>query len=452
MSAPPPIQPRQPGEPRALSFAQEGLWYLDQLIPNSSAYNVAYRARLTGPLDIPVFQKSIHSVVERHEPLRTVFVVSGGKPVPFPLKNSRAELQQADFRRIPVEQREAEASRFIQKEAARPFNLSRDSMFRPSLLRLAEEDFIFVHVAPHIVFEGGSVGVLYRDLAAFYNGGAPLALTVEYGDFALWQRRHLTGERLEPLAQFWRQQLNGAPIVDLPADFPRPPIYSAEGARHHFSMPPDLLNAANRFFRAAKTTAYRGLYAAFNVFLYCRLGQTDLCVSSPFAPLNPRCPGLQDLIGYFVNTVALRAQFSPTNTFRELLKIVDLVLWEAVTHSDLTFGKVVEAVQPPRDPSRPTLTQVNFRAPKQPHPSLQLNGILAGRAEYVDTGSAKFDLALEIESSTGEGCYFEYCTGLFREDTVLRMKRDYLDLLAALIAAPDMPLSELVAARGLRRW
>lgn len=434
-----------------LSFAQEGLWYLDQLTPNSSAYNVAYQSRLTGPLDITRFENSIHSVVERHAPLRTVFVLSGGKPAPFPLKKSRAVLRHIDLRSIPLVHREQEARRVIQEEAARPFNLARDSMFRTSLFQLEDEEFFFVHVAPHIVFEGGSVAVLYRDLAAFYNGVALPALTLEYGDFALWQRQHLTGERLEPLAQFWKQQLDGAPPVNLLTDFPRPPVYSTAGARHYFSMPSELLRAASLFFRGARTTAYRGLFAVFNVFLYCHLDRTDFCVSSPFAPLNPRWPELQNLIGYFVNTVALRTRFSATCTFRELLKMVDLVLWEAVTHSDLTFGKVVEAVQPPRDPSRPTLTQVNFRAPKRPHPALQLNEVRAGRADYVDTGSAKFDLALEIESSTGEGCYFEYCTALFREDTILRMKQDYFNLLGELLATPDMPLCKVVASQGLNR-
>lgn len=435
-----------------LSFAQEGLWYLDQLTPNSSAYNMAYRSRLTGPLDVARFESSIHAVVERHAPLRTVFVLSAGKPVAFPLKKSRAALRLVDLRSTPREKQPEEAQRLIQEEAARPFNLARDSLFRPSLFQLEDREFYFVHVAPHIVFEGGSVSVLYRDLAAFYNGAELPKLTVEYSEFALWQREHLTGERLDILTQFWKRQLDGAPVLSLPTDFPRPPLFSTDGARHYFSMPPDLLGAANRFFREAKTTAYRGLFSAFNVFLYCHLGLTDLCVSSPFAPLNPRWPGLPQLIGYFVNTVTLRTRFSGGCSFRELLKLVDLVLWEAVTHSDLTFGKVVEAVQPARDPSRPTLTQVNFRAPKQPHPALRLNGVEAGRAEYVDTGSAKFDLALEIESSTGEECYFEYGTALFGEETILRMKRDYFQLLGALIASPDTPLIELVTAQGLNRW
>jgi hypothetical protein len=324
-------------------------------------------------------------------------------------------------------------------------------MFRPYLIRTGDEDFIFLHLAPHIVFEGGSVGVLYRDISAFYNGEKLPELTVEYADFALWQRRHLTGEPQEALAAFLKQQLEDVPPVDLPTDFPRPAVHTMKGARYYFSLPPDLVRDANQFFRSAKSNAYRGLFASFNVFLYCYSGLTDLCVSSPFPPLNPRCPGLQNLIGYFVNTVALRTKFSAGSTVRELLKIIDLVMWEAVTHSDLTFGKVVESVRPSRDPSRPTLTQVNFRAPRQPQASLELAEIKAGRAEYVDTGSAKFDLALEVESSAGEETYFEYCTDLFHENTIQRMTEDYVTLLRAMISTPDIPLSDLVASHGLKR-
>ncbi len=433
-----------------LSFAQEGLWYLSQLNPASSAYNVAYKVRLKGPLDAAKLQEAIHMSVQRQESLRTVFVVANGRPVPFGLKKSRAELRQTDLRSLDAEAREARTSSLIGDEAARPFDLARDSMLRVSLFRLDDDQYILVHVAPHIVFEGGSVDVLYEEISSFYNGAGLPALTFNYADFAGWQRENLCGPGLEQLANFWKAQLRGAPPVDLPADFPRPAVHTLRGTRHYFTAPPDLLRQSGEFFRSVRTTAYRGLFAVFNVFLYCWSGLTDLCVGSPFAPLNPRCKELERVIGYFVNTVALRTQFTPQTTFRELLKIVDRVLWDSMTHSDLTFGKVVEAVQPPRDPSRTMLVQVNFRAPKQPNPKLTLNGIESGRAEYVDTQSAKFDLALEVESSTGEGSYFEYCTDLFREETILRMKESWQSLLKTLILSPDLPLSEVVQTAGVR--
>ena len=443
-----PIRHRDPGEPGALSFAQEGLWYLSQLNPASSAYNVAYRVRLDGELDVEKLQAAIHAVVRRQASLRTVFVAAKGRPLPFALKKSRADLRLCDLRRLAKAERETQASSLTREEAVRPFDLTRDSMLRVVLLRLEDYQHILVHVAPHIVFEGGSVDILYRELSAYYNGAELPELTFDFADFAVWQRENLRGPRLEKLSGFWKNQLNGAPPVDLPTDFPRPSVHTLHGARHYFSPPPDLLRASVEFFRSARTTAYRGLFAVFNVLVYSWTGLTDLCVGSPFAPVNPRCPDLEHVIGYFVNTVALRTQFKPQTTFRELLKIVDRVLWEAITNSDLTFGKVVEAVQPVRDPSRTTLVQVNFRAPKQPNPKLALNGIESGRAEYVDTQSAKFDLALEVESSTGEGSYFEYCTDLFREETIVRMKQSWQSLLEILILNPDRALCEVARMAG----
>lgn len=439
----PPIRHLGPGEPRVLSFAQEGLWYLSQLNPASSAYNVAYRVQLTGPLDTSKLQAAIHAAVQRQESLRTVFVVANGRPLPFPLKKSRAVLNQTDLRQFSAPDREGRASALVREEAARPFDLSRDSMLRVSLIRLDEDRYVFVHVAPHIVFEGGSVDVLYREISSLYNGAELPPLTFGFADFAAWQRENLSGPRLEELADFWKNQLSGAPAVDLPTDFPRPPVHTLLGSRHYFTAPPDLLRESEELFRSVDTTTYRGLLAVFNVFLYGWTGLTDLCVGSPFPPLNPVCPALKKITGYFVNTVALRTRFTPRTTFRELLKIVDEVLWEAITHSDLTFGKVVEAVQPPRDPSRTTLVQVNFRAPRQPNPKLALTEIASSHAEYVDTQSAKFDLALEVQTATGEGSYFEYCTDLFREETIVRMKNGWQDLLRTLVRSPDRPLSEI---------
>jgi non-ribosomal peptide synthetase component F len=178
----------------------------------------------------------------------------------------------------------------------------------------------------------------------------------------------------------------------------------------------------------------------FYVLLYCYTGMTDLSVGSPF---KPRCAGIDDLIGFFVNTVVLRARFSVDFTFEQLLTAVSQMVREAISHCDLTFDKVVDAVRPNRDPSRGPLFQVNFRAPKEPYPRLQLVGAEAERAHYIDNETAKFDLALEIDSSTGEACYFEYCTDLFSEPTVATAVSDYQSLLAALISAPGNALTSL---------
>lgn len=218
------------------------------------------------------------------------------------------------------------------------------------------------------------------------------------------------------------------------------------GKRYFWKMPGDLLLAANQFFRESGTTPYRGLIATFNVFLNAYSGATDISVGSPFAP---HCKGIEDVIGFFVNTVVIRADLAGAPTFREVMKRVDRVVRGAIEHSDLTFDKIVEAVRPVRDSSRTPLFQVNFRAPKEPYPILQLEGTSADRAQYIDNGTAKFDLALEIESSAGEACYFEYCTDLFKESTIAQMVEGFQSVLRGMIAQPDMPLSETDAVKEI---
>jgi hypothetical protein len=324
-------------------------------------------------------------------------------------------------------------------------------MFRCLLIRVKDKEWLFLHNSPHIVFDGGSFVVLYRELASFYNafvsGKAPQLpeLPFQFADFAAWQRRCLQGEYLNSLIEYWKPQLSGAPRVDMPLDFPRPAVHQFRGARRFFAMSPELVSATNTFARSEGTTPFRCFYAAFNLFLHCYTGLKDVCVGSPVGPLNPACRGVENLIGYFVNTLVLRTDLSRDPTFREVIRRAEGVVDGAMAHSDLPFIKVVEALQLPRDPSRPVLFQVNFRAVNQIFPSWQLEGIAAEPSEYVDNGTSKFDLALEIESSTGRTCYFEYRTDLFREETILQMEQDYQALLQGLIAQPGVPISKLAA-------
>ena len=445
---------RSSAAPRVLSIGQERLWYLAQLTPDSAAYNSPFLCRLSGRIALPAFEQALDQVMQRHEVLRTAILMVNGSLVPMVLKKRRVEVKLVDLRHLPEAQREAEAQKAIQQESARPFNFSRDPLFRAFLFQLAEDEHLFFHVAPHIAFEGGSVTILYRELSAFYNGFASAnpvqlpELPFQYSDFAAWQRTWLQGERLDRLMKFWQEKLAAAPTLNLPVDFPRPPIPTMRGVRRSFSISPDLLSASNSFFAAAGTSSYRGLCAAFNVFLHCYSGQTDIRVGSPFLP---RCRGIEDLIGFFVNTVVLRTDLSGDPSFRKLLRRMDIVVHGATAHSDLTFDKILEAVRPPQDLSRNPLFQVNFRAPNQPYPSLQLNGVTATPAQYLDNGTAKFDLALELESATGQACYFEYSTDLFKEETIVAMEADFKNLLAALIAEPDAPLSAVNTVTAIQQ-
>ena len=444
---------RKPEEQRALSIGQQRLWYLGQLTPNSPSYNAPFLCRLLGHFDPKAFERAIDVVMQRHEILRTAILMSNGSLVPLVLKKRRADLRIVDLCSLPEDEREAEAQRLVRQESARPFDFSRDSLFRAILFQISVDEYLFFHDAPHLVFEGRSVTVLYRELSALYNGFVAgetpelPELPFQYSDFAAWQRNFLQGERLESLMKYWREKLAGAPNINLPLDFSRPAIPTTRGARRFFTISQQLLSLANSFFAAAGTSSFRGFCAAFNVLLHCYSAQTDISLGSPF---YPHCRGIEGLIGFFVNTVVLRTDLFGDPTFRQLIRRVDVVVHGAIAHSDLTFDKILDAVRPPRDLSRTPLFQVNFRAPNQPYPCLQFNGVTATPAQYLDNGTAKFDLALELESATGRACYFEYATDLFKEATIVQMETDLLHLLPALFARPDTNLSSVSAVTAIR--
>ncbi|MDE3105741.1 MAG: hypothetical protein KGK08_11240 [Acidobacteriota bacterium] len=447
------VVPRPAGQARVLSIGQLRLWYLAQLAPASGVYNVPMASRLTGPLNVTALERALQQVIERHEVLRTVILAPGGKPVPVALKKFSFKLPLHDLRHLPEPEREAAAHAIQLEESARPFDLARDLMLRCCLIQLAEERWVLHHVAPHLAFEGSSTGIFFRDLAAFYQAETTGTthslppLTVQYADFAAWQHALLQGELLEKLNSYWRRQLEGAAQMALPVDLPRPPVHTARGTRYPFQLPPQLLAQAHQVFRDCGTTPYRGLAAAFCVFLYGLTGQTDLSLGSP---AFPRCSGVDDVIGFFVNTLVLRVRFSPQDSFRALMKNVSLVIRDAIRNSDLTFDRLVEVVRPPRDPSRTPLFQVNFRAPAEPYPTLALPGIQAERVEYLDNGTSKFDLALEMESSAGEACYLEYCVDLWRPETIAWMVTAFQHLLAELLGEPDLPMAQLPALRSVQ--
>jgi Condensation domain len=429
-----------------LSFGPESLWYLDKLTPHSPVYNVPFLSRVRGKLDLAAFEKALNALVERQTVLRTVFLATRGTPVALVLKKRLVDLKQIDLRKFLESQREGEARRLTKEEASRRFDLARDAMLRPFLFRLSDEEHLFLFVTHHIVFELGSLAILYRDLSVLYNAFVTKQtpelrpLSFQDSDFAQWQRTQLQGERLERLNKYWRQQLTGAPRADLPLDFPRPRLHTHRGVRHFFNLPPEVCSTATSFFRYIGTTPFRGLLAAFYIFLHCYSGLTDISVGSPFAS---RCPGIENTVGFFANTLVLRTDISGKPTFREVVRKVDRVALRAIANSDLSFEKIVEAVQPPRDPSRTPLFQISFRGRTQPYARLQLEDIVADQPEFVDNGTAKFDLALEVEATTGKACFFEYCTDLFEERTIIQMEDDYQNLLRALISQPDLSLNEL---------
>ena len=451
---PPVLERRQPGEPCVASFAQLRLWYLDQLAPGTAVYNIPFLMRVRGPLNADALRQAYSAFIGRHEILRTIFLAPSGTPIPIVLKKWMVQLPEVDLRHLPQNEREPQARLLAHQEAARPFNLARDPMLRGLLLRLTDDDFFFLQVSHHIAFEAGGLRTGFDEIAAFYQtaiNGVPATLPdppFQYSDFANWQRRFLQGDRLANLESFWKQHLSGAAQIQLPTDQPRPARWSQRGKRCAIQFPYPLLLDLQALTNQAQTTLYRSTMAAFNVFLHALTGQEDFSMGSP---VLPRSVNVDGMIGFFVNTVVFRNDLAGDPTFREVLARVHASCRASLQHSDLTLEKVVDAVQPPRDPTRTPLFQVNFRAPKAPLPILQIEGLEIARPVYIDNGTSKFDLSFEIETQTGEGSYIEYCTDLFDQATIDRMRDDFEDLLTALVTRPDAKLSELTTLQAIRK-
>jgi len=444
------IARRAPADPCPLSFSQQRLWFLDQLSPADPTYNIPYAMTILGTLDISALQKSLDAVVGRHEILRTTFDNVDGLPVPVVADPWRVELKQFDLRRLKPEERQAKARLLLKRESTRGFNLARDLMLRGVLLRMGENEWIFLHVSHHVAWEFRSTALMYGEVAELYAhfaaGKKPELpeLPIQFPDFALWQRQFLQGEMLERLGAFWKEQLKDVPAeLNLPADLPRPAVPTRGGKRYPIVLSGDLLDAAKALSLQSGVTPFMSLFGAFNVFLHCCTGATDICVGSPIA--RRRRAEIEPMIGFFVNTLVLRSDLSGNPTFRQLLGRVSRVVLGAIAHADLPFDKLVEIVRPPRAAGRMPLFQVNFRVVKEPVPVLPLHGLEVSPPEWVDNGTSKFDLSLELVATGGAAGFFEYSTDLFKERTIAQMAIDFERVLRALVQHPDVPLSDLEA-------
>lgn len=449
------IPRRTAKDPRVLSFGQQQLWLVDQLSPGASAYNVPYPVRLRGALNVDALHRALDAVVGRHEVLRTLFVNFKGQPLPVVSKQWSVELREVDLRNIAADERERELKRLLKQDSGRSFDLARDLKLRTTLYRLAENEYIFLHVSHHISWDLRSKVIFYQELAPFYPAFCAgkscqlPELPIQYADFALWQRKYLQGKVSEELVSFWKQQLSGAPSkLELPADHPRPPVQGLRGAKYPIVLSEELLDCAKRVSRESGVTLYMLLLSVFKVFLLCYTSEEDLSVGSPFAGRRKETDAI---IGMFINTLVLRTIISRDLTFREVMGRVRETTLGAIAHQDLPFEKIVEAVRPPRDLSRNALFQVNFRVQNAAPAALELPGLETESLDLVDNDSAKFDLALELPSSPQSRGYFEYNTDLFERSTIARMADDFYALLPALMAQPDVRLKDIDAVRRMNR-
>jgi amino acid adenylation domain-containing protein len=429
-----------------LSFAQQRLWFLNVMEPNSP-YTIWTDFHLKGQLDAAALERALNEIVRRHESLRTTFPDIEGQPVQFVAPQLTLDIPVRDLSGLDEGARAAELERH-RHELRRPFDLAREPLFRARLLRLAADEHALLLSMHHIITDGWSIGIMLRELTAFYEafiaGRTPVLppLSIQYRDFAAWQREWLSGAELERQLAYWRESLRGAPpALELPTDRPRPVVQSYRGAALEREFGKELTGALNELSRARGVTLYMTLLAAFKTLLYRYTGQEEIVVGTPIANRNRM--EIENLIGFFVNTLVLRTSLSANPTFSELLARVRDVTLGAYAHQDLPFEKLVEELHPERDMSRTPLFQVMFSLQNEPFPPLRLGGVVMQHLED-ESKSAQFDLTLDlVEREAGILCTLEFNTDLFNHETAERMFDHYVRLLEEVVADPNRRLLEL---------
>ncbi|MGD2114164.1 MAG: amino acid adenylation domain-containing protein [Acidobacteriota bacterium] len=443
------IPRRDSGEPAPLSFAQQRIWFIDQLEPGSPAYNISAAFELRGDLDRRALTASFDEIVWRHEVLRTTFEVVDDSPVQVVHAGGRIAPPVIDLRGLPESRRERVLRTLGRAEGRRAFDLSRGPLLRLHLLHLAPLRHVLLLTVSHSAADGWSIGRLIQELAGFYRerrGGRPAAvpeLPVQYSDFAVWQRRYLSGDRLANELAYWREELAGVPsLLELPADRPRPPVQSFRGAQVPFEVSAPRLAGLRAACRESSATLFMGLLAGFATLLHRYSGQPDVVVGSPVA--NRRHRELEGLIGFFANTLVLRTRLGDDPAFGELLRQVQATCRGAFAHQDLPFERLVEALQPERHLSHTPLFQVMLVLQNAPMPPLDLPGIELTLAGH-DQGTAKFDLLLNVTESDDGGVSgaLEYNTDLFDRDRMRRLLDHFGNLLEAAGGMPARPVSRL---------
>jgi amino acid adenylation domain-containing protein len=431
-----------------LSFAQQRLWFLEQLTPGNFTYNILAGLRLTGTLDASSLERSLNELVKRHEVLRTAFKTINGQPVQAIASNLELKILEIDLRSLPETERSREVERLIAAEAKLAFDLSQAPLLRAKLLHLSDSNWVLLLSTHHIIFDAWSVGIFIQELATFYQAfctGKPSPLpelSVQYADFASWQRQWLQGEVLETQLAYWKKQLGGnLPVLNLPTDRPRPAVQTFRGAVHKFTIPKAIAEEMTQLSQRQKATLFMVLLAAFKTLLYRYTGQEDILVASPIANRNRR--EIEELIGFFANTVVFRTNLSSNPTFKELLASVREVALGAYNHQDLPFEKLVEILQPERDLSHNPLFQVLFSLRNVRTPQIKLPGVTLRNLE-IEQKTAKFDLALGLEEGLeGINGTLEYSQDLFDASTARRIAGHFLTLLESIAANPEQRLSNL---------
>jgi aspartate racemase len=447
-TAEPVIKPRSQAVAPALSFAQERLWFLDQLEPDSPLYNNAFAFRINGTLSEDALQQTFEAIVSRHDSLRTTFSDVEGVPAQCIAEKGTVIIPVSDLTSLPKEEREDEARRLAAEEFRRPFDLVKGPLLRVNLLRLDPTEHILLLTLHHIITDGWSTGVLLQEMGAHYDAFAQGAvpslppLPIQYADFAEWQREWLQGEVLASQISYWKEQLGGnLPVLTLPTDHPRPAVQSYRGKSKTYVIRKALFEELKVLSQREGVTLFMTLLAAFQTLLHRYTGQDDIIIGSPIA--NRDHQETEGLIGFFVNTLVLRTDLSGNPAFRDLMIRVREMALGAYAYQNLPFEKLVKELNVPRNLSFNPLFQVMLVFQNGTREPVPFSGLMLTPLE-AETGTAKFDLTLDlIEGLEGLACTIEYATDLFDDPTIERMFSHFQTLLQGIVTNPDARLSEL---------
>jgi len=442
------ILPRGDHGPAPLSFAQQRLWFFDQFEPGNVVYNLITKVLFEGDLNVEALERAFSEIVRRHEALRTAFDFKEGQPVQIVMPDQPIRMNLIDLTHLPEKDQQDRTEDIFHAEASRPFDLKTGPLLRTTLLQLREDKHLLLFAVHHIVSDAWSTGVLIDELGELYAalaaGRTPSlpALPVQYADFAVWQRQWLQGAFLEQQVEYWRKQLAGSsPILELPADRPRPALQTFNGARISFSIPRDLTEPLKALTRSEKATPFMSLLAVFKVLIHRYTGQDDIVVGTPIA--NRQRREIEHLIGFFTNTLVLRTDLSGNPGTRELLKRVRETALDAYAHQDLPFEFLVEKLHPQRTLSHSPLVQVMFVIVNTPETELKFPNVTV-TPQDSDFSTAKFDLTFYLYDHGEEiAGIIEYNTDLFNPDRIDRMATHFCTLLRSIVANPDSPISDL---------
>ncbi|MEG4574238.1 amino acid adenylation domain-containing protein [Microcoleus sp. N3A4] len=432
-----------------LSFAQQRLWFLNQLQPNSAFYNIPLGLHFSGQLNIAALESSLQLLINRHEILRTNFIAVDGEPVQAIAATRDFTLPVVDFRPLPASEREIEYEKLASQSVMYVFNLAQEPLLRAQLVQLTPTENVLLLTVHHIIFDGWSVNIFVQELTTIYSAlvehHAPTLpeIYLQYVDFAVWQRQWLQEEVLQSQLAYWQQKLAGMPaLLELPADRPRPTVQSFRGETQVFKIEQDISEALVSLSQQQGVTLFMLLLTAFKVLLYRYTNQSDIVVGTPVA--NRQHSQIQGLIGFFVNNLVLRTNLSGNPTFLQLLKQVRGVVLEAYDHQHLPFEKLVEALHPERNLSCTPLFQVALVLEHEPTSAVILKDLTINLSEPGENHTAKLDLSLSLyKTEQGLTGAFEYSTDLFNATTIARMIEHWQTLLAGIVANPEQRLSDL---------